>query len=120
MLEAGMSLVAVNLPSLWILTTTSAPGRFLRSVRSVIPSLRRKGSHICRIHGHGNILTRSEYKGAATASMDSNRTMVLSQPIPAYTPPRNVAQQISGDLENQKYEVYVMHEYDVTESHRGA
>ena len=35
-LEAGLSLIAVNLPSLWFLLTKVKPESFLRSVRSMI------------------------------------------------------------------------------------
>ncbi|KAK5997695.1 hypothetical protein PT974_00050 [Cladobotryum mycophilum] len=43
MLEAGMSLVAVNLPSIWLVLTTLAPESILRSVRSIV-SLGSRGS----------------------------------------------------------------------------
>jgi hypothetical protein len=43
MLEAGMSLVAVNMPSVWLLLVTKAPEAVLRSVRSMV-SLASRGS----------------------------------------------------------------------------
>lgn len=46
MLETGISLVAVNLPSLWLLFTSVTPEKVIRSIRSVLSlaSLRSGGS----------------------------------------------------------------------------
>ncbi|KAI7778903.1 hypothetical protein LA080_001508 [Diaporthe eres] len=46
MLETGISLVAVNLPSLWLLFTSVTPKKVIRTIRSVLSleSLRSRGS----------------------------------------------------------------------------
>lgn len=46
MLETGISLVAVNLPSLWLLFTSVTPEKVIRTIRSVLSleSLRSRGS----------------------------------------------------------------------------
>lgn len=67
MLETGISLVAVNLPSLWLLLNSIAPQSIVRSLRNILSlhSLRRKGS--------GGTDTRDRYvaKGSPSKSLKS-------------------------------------------------
>ena len=65
-LECGLSLIAVNLPSLWYLLSKTTPENILRSVRSII-SLRSEHSA-----GHGSVQPSRFEKRSNSSSSHSH------------------------------------------------
>ena len=75
-LEAGFTIVTVNLPSLWYFTTGITPERVLRSVRSII-SLGSRGSHSharSKTSLHQQVRDPAEGQSMDTGSSRSNLT----------------------------------------------
>lgn len=85
MLEIGISLIAVNLPSLWMLFTSVTPEKVIRSIRSVISlgSLRSRGSSRGDVD---NAVGKASTAGSTRPSESSGR--------------------LRNDVEAQKAEVY--------------
>lgn len=112
MLEAGMSLIAVNLPSLWLFFTSLLPEKVVRSIRSVI-ALASLSSQ------RSNGLDRSSAtirNGPATRlgrRPESSSSMYSGHP---YTPSdfsvSHYHQQLSGHPEDRNLEEFAMHDTD--------
>ena len=96
MLEAGMSLVAVNLPSLWLLCTSVIPERVVHSVRSMLSlhSQRSKSSNLGETRKPGST-------DSTNPSLPSSSSQLASQVSPY---------RLRADLEDQKLEAYAMYE----------
>lgn len=104
MLENGISLVAVNLPSLWLLCTSVIPDKMVRSLRSVISlvSINSRGSG-SRTTGDGETIDpETLQKAGSTASSDTNDRLVLSHQSDA----------LRRDLEGHNFQSYAMHEFE--------
>ena len=112
MLEAGMSLVAVNLPSLWLLFTTTIPEKVARSLRSVISlhSLRHSDPEASSATA-GTSTNRADRR-TETSSIDSGHPALLTDLSQADSYPRKAGQQLRGDMDDQMYEVYAMHDIE--------
>ncbi|MCJ1432699.1 hypothetical protein MMC27_002056 [Xylographa pallens] len=111
MLEAGMSLVAVNLPSLWLLLTTMIPEQVVQSVRSTLSlhSLRPSDPDVISAPA-GSSTTRLNRKTGASSSTDSGRPAIISDLSPSRFHPQRVGQQLRDDLDGRMFETYAMHE----------
>ena len=112
MLEAGMSLVAVNLPSLWLLFTTVIPEKVARSLRSVLSlhSLRRSDLNTSSAAA-GTSTTRANRR-TETSSTDSGRPALLTDLSQARSYPRKAGQHLQGDMDDQMYEAYAMQDVE--------
>ena len=109
MLEAGMSLVAVNLPSLWLLLTTVVPDKLKHTMFSVL-SLRSSGHSDKEAVDKGAGSSSTNLKRHGPSSTDSQRPVLYSGDDLSY--PRFPPHNLRGDLEDQKYETYAMHKMD--------
>lgn len=98
-----MSLIAVNLPSLWLLCTSVIPDKLARSARSMISlfSLNSKGSGSGSTQGQGNTFADSAAleKGRAHSS-DTNEDLVA--PASSGT--------LRSDLDEHSFQSYAAHE----------
>ncbi|KAF2151498.1 hypothetical protein K461DRAFT_174154 [Myriangium duriaei CBS 260.36] len=95
MLELGISLVAVNLPSLWLLFTSTVPEQALRSIRSVLSISSLRSSRSNNAAKDTTIIKKTEL----TTSHPSESKTALHCPR---------SQIFPGDLESFGTEVYVM------------
>lgn len=120
MLEAGMSLVAVNLPTLSQLFTTVIPKKVARSLRGAISlfSLQRSDPDVSNA-ATGTSTTHLNRK-PETSSTDSGRPALFADPSQARSYPRKDGQQLRGDMDDQMYEAYEMHEVDIKGSREQA
>ena len=112
MLEAGMSLMAVNLPSLSLLFTKVIPEKVARSLRSALSllSLQRSDPDVSSA-ATGPSTTRLNRR-PETWSTDSGRPALLADPSQARSYPRNTGQQLRGNMDDQMYEAYEMHKVE--------
>lgn len=116
MLEGGMSLVAVNLPSLWFFFTTMMPDRLMRGIRRVIPlsslsSQRQRGLNSASAAAANSSVTNLSRKPDSLSSMNSGRPKFAEFSQRKY---RRLMfeQQLSSQSDGQKAEAYAMHETD--------
>ena len=114
MLETGMSLVAVNLPSLWLLCTSVIPEKVVRSVRSILslPSQRGSGGSSGRVGGGESTTRVANNKLPSTDSTRPSLPSNSSQVGRLHNDPH----QFRDDLEGQKYEAYAMHKINSKEN----
>lgn len=91
MLEAGVGLMAVNLPSLWAYVNKISPERVLASIRSVISlsSLRSTGTS----RSHTGTTGHQQLDGESIASKSSRRDFLRAE---------NVEAHAMHDVESQK------------------
>ena len=119
MLEAGMSLVAVNLPSLWLLLTTIIPEKVARSWHSAISlhSLRKNDSNVASGAAVGNYSIRLSDKPGTASSTDSGRPYLTTDVslTPAYA--QKTQQQVQDEAVDQTDEAYAMHHVERKDSH---
>ena len=113
MLEAGISLVAVNLPSLWLLFTKMIPEKVAQSLRSVrsLHSLQRSDPSFGT--GAGTSNTRLNCKPEASSSIDSGRPNLLPDLAQARFHSQTAGERLSGDLNDRMYESYAMHKVEI-------
>ena len=112
MLEAGMPLIAVNLPSLWLLLTHVVPERVVRSMRSALSLGSQSRSHPdATTAATGSSTSRVGDKLRATSSTHSGGSALRSDLEEARTSPHTVAQQLRGDRNDQSLEAYAMHTF---------
>lgn len=106
MLEQGISLVAVNLPSLWFLLNKITPEKALRSVRSVfsLSSIRSNRSSANTVPKELAITKRTD-----VMSHESESTTVLHGTTVGHHPD-GMAKHFPGDLEagSGHHEAYLM------------
>ena len=108
-----MSLVAVNLPSFWLLITSVIPEKVVRSVRSMLSlsSPRGSGGSSGRVGG-GESSTRVANKAPST---DSTRPSLPSNHSSQIERFKSDPHQFRDDLNGQKYEAYAMHKINTKE-----
>ena len=111
MLEAGMSLVAVNLPSLWLLFTTVIPEKVTRSLRSVLSLHSLRQSDPDASSAAAGASTTRVNRRTETSSTDSGRPALLTDLSQAHCYQQKTGQQLRGDMD-QMYEAYAMQEVE--------
>jgi hypothetical protein len=117
MLEAGMSVVAVNLPSLWLFFTSLMPEKLVRSVRSMIslPSLlsqRRSDLNSASAAATSGSATHLGRKPDSSSSINSGRPDFPSDLSQLRYHQQMVEQQLNGNPDGQKVEAIAMHNTD--------
>ncbi|MCJ1289394.1 hypothetical protein MMC34_000926 [Xylographa carneopallida] len=120
MLEAGMSLVAVNLPSLSRLFTTMIPTNAIGRMRNALwlPSLRRSHPENMRAAPASISTTHLNRKpGVSSSSTNSGRPAFGFgfDFSPSPFRPQTTKPQLRDDLGDRTFETYVMHEVDSKE-----
>lgn len=86
MLEAGMSLIAMNIPSVWLLCTKVVPEKVVRSIRSMVSLTSGRSSG-----GDGTAASPTRRTDSTTNLRNDSTTLSSSQPY-----------LFRGDLEGQK------------------
>ncbi|KAF4631663.1 hypothetical protein G7Y89_g6466 [Cudoniella acicularis] len=109
MLEAGISVVAVNLPSLWLFFTSLMPEKLVRSVRSIISLASRSGLDSSSAAGASGSATRLGSKPDPLSSIDSGRPDFPSE---LRYNQQVVGQQLSGNPDGHKVEAIAMYNAD--------
>ena len=117
MLEAGISLTAVNFPSLWLYFTNILPETFLRSVRSVLSLGSTRGSAKPSSGPDGGSTVHLHYKPNTTSSsVKSGRP----DAFPAELAHNNrhhqqaASQQLAGIKKGQGHESIAMRDLDMS------
>ena len=114
MLEAGMSVVAVNLPSLWLFFTSLMPEKLVRSVRSMISlsslsSQRRSDLNSASAAATSSSATHLGRKPDSSSSINSGRPDFPSDLSQLRYHRQMVEQQLNGTPDGQKVEAIAMH-----------
>ena len=112
MLEAGMSLVAVNLPSLSRLFTKVILECVIRRVRSTFSlySQRRSYPDDLSAAPAGSSTAHLNRKPGASSSTDSGRPAFISDFTPSRFHPQKASQRFRDDLDDPVFEMYATHE----------
>ena len=118
MLEAGMSLVAVNLPSLWLLLTKIIPEKVARSWHSALSlhSQRKSESNVARGAAAGNYSIRLSDKPGTASSADSRRPYLPTDVSQTPSYPHKTRQQVQDEVVDQTDEAYAMHQVERKDS----
>ena len=118
MLEAGMSLVAVNLPSLWLLLTKIIPEKVARSWHSALSlhSQRKSNSNVARGAAAGNYSIRLSDKPGTASSADSRRPYLPTDVLQTPSYPHKIRQQVQDEAVDQTDEAYPMHQVERKDS----
>lgn len=110
MLEAGMCVIAVNLPSLWLFFTSLMPEKLVQSVRSMISLSSQRPSRLDSATANSaaasGSTTHLSHKPDAASSIDSTRPDLPSDLSQLHYH----QEQLSGNASGHRVETIAMHD----------